>query len=671
MPTIKQIINKILTKDSITYLPNMEVSSIASEDYLEGILQDSNYTNSLYLQTGLLRLKDAISGIEFQVYKIINAKGEAEKIEDHEILSLLDNPNPIQTRDEFLRISLVNFKLSGEFFWRVIFEDNKPKYLYNVNPIDIDVKVNDNGELEYIQQSAKGAITFSPNEIVHFKDPTPRNPLRGEGILKTILPRIQAEIASVQYAGGQFVKNGNPDGVLLYKGNVDKEKAKLLKSSWFNSFRGGNDKNRVAVLGGDVEYKPLANTQTNLDYIATQNQIRDEIITALGIPKSMITTDDVNRANAEAGLEQFRSLTLIPMVKLILGVLNERFIIPNYGEEYYVDTQKLLSENKEQLLSEIEKTVNGRNQILTVNEARQRLGYEPMEGADGLNTFQVSPNLYQVQNAFKGRRNLYKRLSLEAKRDRLVKEKAYRKTVSDPKFKYLYVKAVNAVQDRGISMLQSEMEVYFEDQKKRVLARIENGATNATQILNRVDEKGLVVEAVIPLFKKLSNLAGNVALIPVKSIQSNQTTVKFAISNKLAKALQERAEFLAQSMTDTTFSKIQDVVSEHMNEGVEVVKTKIQELYTDMSSTRARTIAHTESCFVTSTATDFAFKESPVVSGKEWLTSLDDRVRDEHVMNEGVIVDKDGSFPNGENFPGEHTINCRCAIAPVIDINNL
>lgn len=669
MPTFKQITNNIvkaLTKESITYLPSLEVNSIASDDYLEGILQDTSITNSLYLQTGLLRMKDAVCGVEFQVYKILNLKGEAEKIEDHEILSLLDNPNPLQTRDEFLRISIVNFKLSGEFFWRVIFEDNKPKYLLNINPNDIDVKVNDSMELEYIIQAQTGAKTYSSKEIIHFKDPTPRNPLRGEGILKTIATRIQAEVASVQYSGGQFVKNGNPDGVLLYKGNVDKEKAKTLKASWFNSFRGSNDKNRVAVLGGDVEYKALSNTPNSLDYIATQKQIREDIMLALGLNKAMYTTDDVNRANAEAGMEQFIRFTLAPTMKLILGVINERFVIPNYGEEYYLDTNKLITENKEELLSEIDKTVNGRNQILTVNEARQRLGYEPMENADSLNTYQIAPNMYQVQNAFKGRRTLYKRLKLEDNYRKAKLNATYKSMTSNPQFKVLYSKAVNSVQNRGIDIISGEMAIFFTDQAKRAIKRLEDGKED--NLLKLSEEKRLLKEALLPLFAKISNLAGNVALTPVKSIKAE---VKFAISSKLNKKLLERAEFTAESITDTTSQRIQDIVIENMSDGIETVKAKLQEEFSNMSSTRARTIARTEACFVTSTATDFAFKESDVVSGKEWLTSLDDRVRDEHVMNEGIIVDKDSTFPNGESFPGEHTINCRCAIAPVIDINNL
>lgn len=44
----------------------------------------------------------------------------------------------------------------------------------------------------------------------------------------------------------------------------------------------------------------------------------------------------------------------------------------------------------------------------------------------------------------------------------------------------------------------------------------------------------------------------------------------------------------------------------------------------------------------------------------EWATVGDDRVRPEHVLNNGVIVPIGSPFPNGEIFPGDTSINCRC-----------
>ncbi|GAF85937.1 unnamed protein product, partial [marine sediment metagenome] len=60
-----------------------------------------------------------------------------------------------------------------------------------------------------------------------------------------------------------------------------------------------------------------------------------------------------------------------------------------------------------------------------------------------------------------------------------------------------------------------------------------------------------------------------------------------------------------------------------------------------------------------------AYKQSGVVERKQWLATMDDRVRDEHAAMNGEKVGLDESFSNGLMFPGEP--NCRCTVLPVIE----
>ena len=46
---------------------------------------------------------------------------------------------------------------------------------------------------------------------------------------------------------------------------------------------------------------------------------------------------------------------------------------------------------------------------------------------------------------------------------------------------------------------------------------------------------------------------------------------------------------------------------------------------------------------------------------KEWITSRDDRVRDEHMEMEGETVGLEERYSNGDDFVGESSINCRCS----------
>jgi SPP1 gp7 family putative phage head morphogenesis protein len=149
---------------------------------------------------------------------------------------------------------------------------------------------------------------------------------------------------------------------------------------------------------------------------------------------------------------------------------------------------------------------------------------------------------------------------------------------------------------------------------------------------------------------------------------STKASEQFFTSEEAKKRLEDRAQFFIQSMLNTDYEELKDVIVAGMKDGagVDVIGRNIRKYFDDMSVARAKTIARTETGRLVSQATNEAYNQSAIITGKEWLTAGDDRVRDEHVLNAGVIVNSNGTFPSGEHYPGEATINCRCVLAPAI-----
>lgn len=663
--------NKVLTLSSISYIPNLGTATTGGfeGDSMGDTLLQNNYQNSLYISRAIEIIQDVVSGIDIDLFQIINSKGEYKPVEVSPILDLIYKPNPLQTKSEFWRVLIINYKLSGEAFIRIIREENKtePKAWLNLSPRDVQVELLPTGEIKYILTKADGTQeNLTSEQVIHIKNPNPNSQLRGFGILTPLITRIDAEIKATEYQANLFGKNGNPDGVLVVKGQNTPEGLSKIKQAFYNSFRGSNEQNRVAVVGGDANYTPLQTGNNTLDFIASKNNVRDEIFMALGVPKSLITSDDVNRANADAGLQQFMQFTIAPMFKMILEVINERFVIPNYGEEYFLDTEKLVTEDKEQLLKEAQ---IGVNKWLTVNEVRERYGYEPLEGGDTLNTANQAqdPSLPILANAFKIRQNLYKKLLYTEKFQAYRSKQAYKKATSSPEFKLKFSKAVDSVRTRGENLISRKSKELLKEQKGRILAKLEevgDNLTTANDIFDHSKEKLETYKTILPLYTTISVAAGNVALTPLKMITGKANN--FVMNSVLYKKLEKRADLFSEGITDTTYQKLSTLVADKMSEGVPAIKAGILELFSNMSSSRAESIARTESGYMTSLGSEMAYQESEVVEGKEWLTTGDDRVREEHVQVDGEIVGKFESFSNGEHFPAEHSINCRCALAPVV-----
>ena len=91
------------------------------------------------------------------------------------------------------------------------------------------------------------------------------------------------------------------------------------------------------------------------------------------------------------------------------------------------------------------------------------------------------------------------------------------------------------------------------------------------------------------------------------------------------------------------------------------IARNIRKFYTDHSSFKAMRVARTEVCKASSFGNMEAARQSGVVETKTWITSRDDRVRDEHVAMDGETVGLNDTFSNGLEYPSEPM--CRCVLS--------
>lgn len=99
--------------------------------------------------------------------------------------------------------------------------------------------------------------------------------------------------------------------------------------------------------------------------------------------------------------------------------------------------------------------------------------------------------------------------------------------------------------------------------------------------------------------------------------------------------------------------------------------TELADLLADQhafSESRATTIARTELAFADSQGAMTGYRESGLVTKKQWYTAADDKVSEECVHSgEQGPIDIDEKFePNGVDAPPNHP-NCRCVVVPVLD----
>lgn len=122
------------------------------------------------------------------------------------------------------------------------------------------------------------------------------------------------------------------------------------------------------------------------------------------------------------------------------------------------------------------------------------------------------------------------------------------------------------------------------------------------------------------------------------------------------------------AITDSTRDLLRDTITDALREGLSPAELagRIEESYA-FSSSRATMVARTEMAMADMAGSMEAFRATPGVQGKRWLTAGDDLVSDEcQACEDAGTIPLDSAFPGGADAPPNHP-NCRCAIEPVFD----
>lgn len=703
---------EIIIEGGMEMLARLVSPEMGGKSYLE------QYKKSLYVFACISKIGEKVSSIDFKMYRIMNSKGETQEIQTHPALNLLYKPNPFQTKKEFLETTVINLKTTGDAFWfKVRNTADQVVELWNLRPDRVTIvadPVNFIKEYRFDKGNGKYDV-FATEDIIHHKYTDPLSAYTGMSPLMPAQVRVQTEGFATQYQRDFFLNNARPDAIIKNAGGkLTKEQKEDIREQWTKRYGGVGKSSKVAILGGGLEYQQISISQRDMDYIEGTKLTRDDIMIAFKMPKSVLgITEDVNRANAEAGMYIFLSENIEPEMLRLEEKINEELIIPDFGEEFYVGHTDPTPANRELVLKEYQTGIA--SNYLLINEVRQREGLEPINGGwsfymplmnqamgglsqsmnkELLNRLNEdeSKNAKRLQSPkqkfydFKGRFWLKQKFVMletmqqavndsvkkASKKNKPVKQKSkFVSMIKDAEVKKVYAEMVNKKIDNAAKKLKDDATEFFMKQKDRVIKKMEKGKSVKTkfkvsEIFNMKKETGLSVEFIVPYITDYLKQAGIEALdmiAPQETFQDNA---------RVQKLIKERAAFFADSVNSTTLTKLDSTLSEGIaaSEGITDLTHRVEAVYEQFPMSRSEMIARTEATAANSQGMIEGFKQSEVATGKEWIATMDDKTRDSHASADGEIVSLDDSFSNGLSFPGDEsgdageTINCRCVMGP-------
>lgn len=716
-------IKRVFKAKTIVQYGGLELlSRLTSGTWSKGKMLEQ-YEKSLYVFACVYKIAEKVASTDFDLYQILNSKGDVREIQNHPALDLIHKVNPFQTKAEFLKITMINKKLCGDAFWyKVRNERGQVAELWNLRPDYIEIVKDPNDFIKaYKFNKADGTQEiFDPADIVHFKYPTPLDDYFGTSPVKSARTRIDTENYAGLYQRDFFLNNARPDGII--KANVgmalDKDQKDEIREEFEKKHKGVGKNSKLAIVEGDISYQQVSISQREMDFIESMKFTRDDILVAFGVPKAIVAiTDDVNRANAETSMYIFLSEVIKPELTMLVEKINEMLVIPDFGDNLFLTFDDPTPENREQTIKEYETGI--KNNYLLINEVRAKENLEPIDGGwsmyrplsevavGGLGGKQSKYlKVWEDKKAqeekdrkikiFRGRDMLFKKLKIK---EMLVEElkKAFKKRT--PVDKSNDIK--DEKKDKEIApLIKSEIREKYAgltvkqiDQRAEILKTAMNGIAQKQgdeliAILSKVDitktkakkkrkaigketdktiknfykgQELIFAEFVFPFIEDFTRNAGLEAMAMVNPDKG------FEMTDAVRKVLKTRATEFGLGVNKTTRDKITKTINEGIVEGESMIQIsdRINKTYEEFPTWRSDLIARTESTAANNEGFIEAYKQSDVATHKEWIATMDDRTRPAHMELDGQIVPVGKTFSNGLQYPQEP--NCRCVIGPAFE----
>ena len=354
-------------------------------------------------------LKNAI------VYRCVNeiAKGASavpfmikagdQILEEHPLIDLLNRPNPLQSYSEFFNSLFGYLLLSGNaYVLRVGSEMGAPKELHQLRPDRIMIEGNGNAiptKYKYVingrlQNTYEVDQENGYSELKHVKLWNPLDDYYGLSPMSAAAVEVDQFNMSSKHNVNLLQNGARPSGAVIFKPqddagfavNLSESQRQQLLTDLNNRFTGTNNAGRPLLLEGDFDWKEMGLSPKDMDFLNLKHMSATDIALCFGIPSQLVGVPDAQTyANvAEARLALYEE-TIIPHLRKISSDLNE-WLVPMFDDrlrlEFDIDSIPALAERRKKIYENVTSAV--REGIMTRNEAREIIGFEPIDGGDDI-----------------------------------------------------------------------------------------------------------------------------------------------------------------------------------------------------------------------------------------------------------------------------------------------
>lgn len=665
-----------------------------NSDYLDA------FDVSFLVHACVSKIAKKVANTDFKLYKIGGNAGreKVNEVNNHPLLDLLAQVNPFTTKFAMLDLTQTYSELLGNAYWYKVRAQNSKKVLeiWALRPDWVTVMQDETNYIKsYEYRMPNGLVQeFEPDDIIHFKQTNPQSAVYGLPTIKPAMDVVRTSVYASRWNMNFFNNSAVPDTLLISKTAMTSAQKKEFRERWESKYQGYKNAHKIGILEGEIELKQLMMSMRDMEFTKLTDTTTEQVLTAFGVPKSILGIQGMNRAEAEAQIYAFLSETIEPKVKAMIETLNE-FLVPEFGENLYLDFEDPTPENRESIVKEYESALQ--NNWMLINEVRDMEGLAPVKGGwdfylpmsvtpasgsekseqeqkyfkiKGITESDFKNNKYIKQQEVLRKKVLTGKSGLKLKmqlKSELVKYfmQSKKKTLKQfsEKQKRSWWNEHNALLTSDEKMFLVFTRKLLRSQEDRIKDGLESDLTGRSfkkaipELVNWDVENRIFFELAMPVFTDITARRGKRASELIGS--------KFELTEGVVLKIRDESMEFASYVNETTKKKLKKTLGEGITagEGVSELSDRVTTVFKTRLKYESERIARTEVMKASNSAELESYKQSGVIEKKEWLAEPDACEVCSNLNGEVVGLKK--SFSEGFDYPPAHP-NCRCTILPVI-----
>jgi HK97 family phage portal protein len=311
------------------------------------------------------------------------------RYDSHPVLGVINRPNGVQGRAEFLEAVYGYLMLSGNAYLEAVpGPEAVPGELHVLRsdrmslvpgadgwPVAYDYTVGGKAH----RFDMRGAV----KPICHLKAFHPQDDHYGLSPMQAAAVAVDVHNAASSWSKALLDNAARPSGAIVYKGvdgqgSLSADQYDRLVSEIEANHQGARNAGRPMLLEGGLDWKPMGFSPSDMEFQKTKEAAAREIAIAFGIPPMLLgIPGDATYANYQEANRAFYRLTILPLAAKVMADVSH-WLSGFAGEEVEIkvdlDQVPALAVERDQQWARVSSA-----EFLTVTEKRRLLGLPALQ----------------------------------------------------------------------------------------------------------------------------------------------------------------------------------------------------------------------------------------------------------------------------------------------------